>query len=83
MIRFVIATTVDTTEQVRVDGEITDVIRPAGTILRSGFCNEAMFNRQALGAGEMAVEIDAANWPVNDVTHRIDVSGEEPALVLI
>ena len=52
-----------------------------GTILRSGVCSDAMFNRQALAGGEMVVEIDAADWPVNDTTHRIDISGDAPVLI--
>lgn len=51
-----------------------------GTILRSGVCSDPMFNRQALGGNEVAVQIDAADWPVNDATHYIDLSGPAPVL---
>lgn len=53
-----------------------------GTILRSGFCSPAMFNLQALGPNEAAIEIAAEQWPVNDTTHFIDLSGPEPVLAL-
>lgn len=82
MIRFVIVTAAETTLETRVAGEIVEIIQPAGTILRSGFCRDDMFNRQALASGEIAIEIDAANWPVNDITHRIDLSGDKPTPVL-
>lgn len=51
-----------------------------GEILRSGHCSDAMFNRQALAGNEAAVEVAAEHWPVNDTTHFIDLSGEEPVL---
>lgn len=51
-----------------------------GSILRSGYCSDAVFNRQALAGGEAAVELAAEDWPVNDVTHFIDLSGDAPVL---
>lgn len=72
MIRFVVALAAPRTIETRVDGEIVEVIQPAGTILRSGFCSDGMFNRQSLSGDEMAVEVPADNWPVNDRTMKVD-----------
>lgn len=80
MIRFVVALTASRTIETRVNGEIAEFTQPAGTILRGGFCSDGMFNRQALAGDEIAVEVAAEDWPVNDVTHHVDLSGEEPVI---
>lgn len=83
MIRFVVALSSDRTFQTKVDGDIVDAVQPAGFILRSGYCSESTFNRQALQSDEVAVEISVDQWPVDDTKFRIDLSGEEPVLVEI
>lgn len=57
------------------------VCDPNGNILRIGFCNDEIFNKQSVAVGEIVVEITAADWPVNDETQMIDLTGEEPVVV--
>ncbi len=81
MIRFVVVLTNDRIVETRIDGAITTLTQPTGTILRSGFCSDQMFNRQALAADEAVIEVIAADWPVDDKRVFVDLTGDEPTLV--
>lgn len=51
------------------------VFTPSGTIVRSGFCQASVLDRQAVEEGEVAIEGYGG-----DLTHYVDTSGPTPVI---